>query len=81
MLNLPAEVQTIPALTSDRPLPPVGAADLQAVMDRDLADALKSGVLAPGAGGGIAIGVYSAASGACSRMARRRRSRCSKRDR
>ena len=58
VLNLPAEVQTIPALISDRPLPPVGVTDLKAVMDRDLADALKNGVLAPGAGGGIAIGIY-----------------------
>jgi CubicO group peptidase (beta-lactamase class C family) len=58
VLNLSAEAQTMPALTSDRPLPPVDAAGLQAVMDRDLADALKNGVLAPGAGGGIAIGVY-----------------------
>lgn len=58
VLNMPAAVQTIPALISDRPLPPVDAAGLQAVMNRDLADALKSGVLAPGAGGGIAIGVY-----------------------
>ncbi len=33
VLNLPAELQTIPALTSDRPLPPVDAAGLQAVMD------------------------------------------------
>ncbi len=57
-LNLSAKVQTIPALTSDRPLPPVDAAGLKAVLDRDLADALKNGVLAPGAGGGIAIGVY-----------------------
>ena len=58
VLNLPAEVQTMPALTSDRPMPPVDAAGLKAVMDGDLAEALKSGVLAPGAGGGIAIGVY-----------------------
>jgi CubicO group peptidase (beta-lactamase class C family) len=58
VLNLPAEVQTIPALTSDRPLPAVDAAGLKPVMDRDLAEALRSGVLAPGAGGGIAIGVY-----------------------
>jgi CubicO group peptidase (beta-lactamase class C family) len=58
VLNLSAEAQTMPALTSDRPLPPVDAAGVKTVMDRDLADALKSGVLAPGAGGGIAIGVY-----------------------
>jgi CubicO group peptidase (beta-lactamase class C family) len=56
-LNIEAPAQTIPALTSDRPLPPVGVADLQAVMDRDLAEAQRSGLLAPGVGGGIAIGV------------------------
>lgn len=56
-LNLAADVQTMPVLTSDRPLPPVDAAGLQTVMDRDLADALKNGVLAPGAGGGVAIGI------------------------
>jgi CubicO group peptidase (beta-lactamase class C family) len=57
-LNVAAPEQTMPALTSDRPLPPVGVAELQTVMDRDLAEGLRTGLLAPGAGGGIAIGVY-----------------------
>jgi CubicO group peptidase (beta-lactamase class C family) len=57
-LNLAAPAQVLPALTSDRPLPPVDAAGLKAVLDRDLAEGLKSGLLAPGAGGGIAIGVF-----------------------
>jgi CubicO group peptidase (beta-lactamase class C family) len=57
-LNLAAPAQVVPALTSDRPLPPVDAGGLKAVMDRDFAGGLKSGLLAPGAGGGIAIGIY-----------------------
>ena len=36
---------------------PVTAAELQAVMDKDLAKALKEGELAPSTGGGITIGV------------------------
>ena len=48
----------MPALTSDAATSALGAAELQAVMDRDLADALHNGALAPGAGGGVTIGVY-----------------------
>jgi CubicO group peptidase (beta-lactamase class C family) len=39
-------------------VPAVGAADLKSVLDRDLAEAVKNGPLTPGAGGGIAIGIY-----------------------
>jgi CubicO group peptidase (beta-lactamase class C family) len=48
----------IPAPTYDAAMPPVAAADLQSVLDRDLADALKSGELAPATGSGVSIGVY-----------------------
>jgi CubicO group peptidase (beta-lactamase class C family) len=41
----------------DDALPPVNAADLQSVLDKDLADALKSGQLAPSTGAGVAIAV------------------------
>ena len=81
-LNLAAPAQTIPALTSDRPLPPVDAAGLEGgdgSRSRGGAEERPAG-----AGRGrrdrdwVSTG---AASGACSRMARRRRIRCSKRDR
>jgi CubicO group peptidase (beta-lactamase class C family) len=39
------------------PMPPVPLADLKAVLDRDLAAALKDGALAPSTGGGVVIGV------------------------
>jgi len=38
-------------------MPPVPLADLKSVLDRDLAEALKDGALAPSTGGGVAIGV------------------------
>ena len=43
--------------TFDAALPPVKAEELQAVMDKDLAAALKDGQLAPATGGGITIAV------------------------
>jgi serine-type D-Ala-D-Ala carboxypeptidase/endopeptidase len=43
--------------TYDAAMAPVTAAELQAVMDKDLAKALKDGQLAPSTGGGITIGV------------------------
>jgi CubicO group peptidase (beta-lactamase class C family) len=46
-----------PAPTFDPAKPPVKVADLQAVMGADLAQALKSGALAPSTSSGIAIGV------------------------
>jgi serine-type D-Ala-D-Ala carboxypeptidase/endopeptidase len=42
----------------DAAMAPVAANDLQAVLDRDLAEALKSGELAPATGAGVSIGVY-----------------------
>jgi CubicO group peptidase (beta-lactamase class C family) len=47
-----------PPVTYDAAMPPVAAAGLQAVLDRDLAQALKSGELAPATGAGVSIGVY-----------------------
>lgn len=47
----------IPAPTYDAALPPVAAADLQSVLDHDLAAVLKSGELAPATGSGVTIGV------------------------
>ncbi len=41
----------------DPALPPVTAADLQSVLDKDLAEALKSGELAPSTGAGVSIAV------------------------
>ena len=41
----------------DAALPPVSAADLQSVLDKDLAGALKSGELAPSTGAGVSIAV------------------------
>ena len=48
----------MPAFTSLPAQPPAGAADLQRVMDADLADALRRGPYAPGAEGALAVGVY-----------------------
>ena len=47
-----------PRQTYDGAIPAVAAADLQTVMDRDLADVVRNGSLAPGAGGGVSIGIY-----------------------
>jgi D-alanyl-D-alanine-carboxypeptidase/D-alanyl-D-alanine-endopeptidase len=47
----------IPVPTYDPALAPVAAADLQSVLDRDLAEALKSGALAPATGAGVSIAV------------------------
>ena len=47
----------IPPPTFDAAMAPVHAADLQPVLDRDLAAALKSGALAPSTGAGASIAV------------------------
>jgi CubicO group peptidase (beta-lactamase class C family) len=47
----------VPVPNYDPALAPVTAADLQSVLDRDLAEALKSGELAPGTGAGVSIAV------------------------
>jgi CubicO group peptidase (beta-lactamase class C family) len=41
----------------DEALPPVSAADLQPILDKDLAEALKTGQLAPSTGAGVSIAV------------------------
>jgi len=51
------EAKPIPPPTYDPAMPPVAAADLQAVLDKDIAAALKSGQLAPSTGAGVSIGV------------------------
>jgi CubicO group peptidase (beta-lactamase class C family) len=51
------EAKPIPPPTYDPAIPPVAAADLQAVLDKDLAAALKSGQLAPSTGAGVSVGV------------------------
>jgi CubicO group peptidase (beta-lactamase class C family) len=58
-LNMTRQAAAIgPApVANDPALPPVGAANLQAVLDRDLAKSLASGELAPATGTGVAIGV------------------------
>jgi D-alanyl-D-alanine-carboxypeptidase/D-alanyl-D-alanine-endopeptidase len=52
-----AAAQPPPPPTFDPALPPVAAADLQSVLDKDLAEALKSGQLAPSTGAGVSIGI------------------------
>jgi serine-type D-Ala-D-Ala carboxypeptidase/endopeptidase len=47
----------VPVPNYDPALAPVTAADLQSVLDRDLAEVLKSGELAPGTGAGVSIAV------------------------
>ncbi len=50
-------IAPVPPPTYDAAMAPVHAADLQAVLDHDLAGALKSGELAPSTGGGVSIAV------------------------
>ena len=47
-----------PAAAYDAAMPPVTAAELESVLDRDLAEALKNGELAPSTGAGVSIAVY-----------------------
>jgi len=49
--------QPLPAPTYDLAIAPVKGSELQSVLDRDLAEALKSGALAPATGAGITIGI------------------------
>jgi len=51
------EAKPVPPPTYDPAMPPVSAADMQAVLDKDIAAALKNGQLAPSTGAGVAIGV------------------------
>jgi CubicO group peptidase (beta-lactamase class C family) len=57
VLGSPSPAVTAPALTWDKALPPAGAADLNAIMDRDLIPQFTAGALAPGTGAGLVIGV------------------------
>lgn len=47
----------IPSPTFDPALPPVAVANLQSVLDKDIAEALKSGWLSPTTGAGVTIAV------------------------
>lgn len=42
---------------NNKAMPPVAVSDLQAVLDKDIAGALKSGELAPSTGAGVSIAV------------------------
>jgi serine-type D-Ala-D-Ala carboxypeptidase/endopeptidase len=62
-LNLTRQLAAVAAapaapLKFDPALAPISATDLQSVLDKDLAEALKSGELAPATHAGVAIGVY-----------------------
>jgi CubicO group peptidase (beta-lactamase class C family) len=57
-LNKARPAIAAPAITYDLAMPPVGAADLQSVLNRDLKQALQIGSLAPGNGGGASIGIW-----------------------
>lgn len=57
LLNTVTRPLTIPALTALPALPPIGAAGIEAVLTHDLARVRERGALAPGAGGGIAVGI------------------------
>src|SRR5215218_2662763 len=56
-LNSVTEARTVQAFTSDAAMPPVDAARLEAVLDDDFAQVVRTGPLAPGAGGALAIGI------------------------
>jgi serine-type D-Ala-D-Ala carboxypeptidase/endopeptidase len=61
-LNFARQSTAIAAAPIDPPkydpaMPPVSAAELQSVLDKDLVDALKTGQLAPSTGAGVSIAV------------------------
>jgi len=57
-LGMSTSAFTIPAMTSEPAIPPVGLDGLQATLDRDLADSLHGdGALTPGHGGGLVVAV------------------------
>ena len=56
-LNSVTEARTVQAFTSDAAMPPVDAARLEAVLDDDFAQVRRTGPLAAGAGGALAIGI------------------------
>jgi CubicO group peptidase (beta-lactamase class C family) len=57
-LNKERPATVAPAITYEPALPPVDADKLKSVLDRDLADQLRTGVLARGRGGGVSIAVW-----------------------
>ena len=57
LLNTVARPLTIPTLTPLPAMPPVEAAGIESVLLKDLARVRQTGALAPGAGGGIAVGM------------------------
>jgi serine-type D-Ala-D-Ala carboxypeptidase/endopeptidase len=56
-LQRQAVAETVKSPGYDPAMPPVKASELQSVLDRDLAESLKNGALAPGTDAGVAIGV------------------------
>jgi hypothetical protein len=52
VLNKDRPAMAAPAITCHRTMAPVDAANLEAVLNHDLEQALKAGPLAPGSGGG-----------------------------
>ena len=54
----PGSAAYAPRYTYDPAMSAVDAARLQAVLDKDLADVIRDGPLAPGEGGGLSIGIY-----------------------
>jgi hypothetical protein len=57
-LGMTALAFTVPALTADPAIPPVGLDQLKAVLDADLGDALHGqSALTPGGGGGVVMGL------------------------
>ena len=57
-LNRTAPARELIDFRFDSAIPPVKAANLQSVLDRDLAPILHHGGFGPTAGGGVSIGVY-----------------------
>ena len=56
-LNRVAPAVSMPSLTRDPSMPPVGLAGMQSVLNRDLDEARDHGWLAPGSGGGLVIAI------------------------
>jgi len=57
-LNNRHEEAIAPSIGYSAAMPPVGAADLEQALTRDLAPALKAGALGPDTGGGVTVGVW-----------------------
>jgi CubicO group peptidase (beta-lactamase class C family) len=58
VLNHRHEAVTAPSIGYDASKPPLGVADLEPVLRHDLEPAFRSGVFAPGTGGGATVGVW-----------------------